>query len=139
MSADAKSLTRKEGGQKYLELVKPYNDALDKCMGLVGPIMESMASSPDDFPKIRKACAAMPDATRQFAAGLEAQKWPAEARKDIARLVDENRADQLAWEGLAKVRVHDDLFNPKYPFNEDGDAAALVRAHLGLPPREDVG
>ncbi|WP_141754265.1 hypothetical protein [Streptomyces agglomeratus] len=137
-SASPKALTREEAGKKYLELVKPVNAMLDKCyFGKVLPLLESGGSTSADFPKIRKACAGMGKANRTFADDLEAVKWPAAARKDVGRLIDEKRADQLAWEEIEKVRTHEDLFNPKYPLTDASEAAALVRAHLGLPPRSE--
>lgn len=138
-SGEPKALTRKEGAAKYLEIVKPFNDEMDRCyFKLVYPVLESMSSGPDDYPKIRKDCAEMGDANRKFAKDLEAVKWPAEAQESINMLVDQTRADQLAWDEMARVRTHDDLFNPKFPLQEDGGAAGLVRAHLGLPPVEEV-
>jgi hypothetical protein len=137
-AAEDKALTRKGGAKKYEEIVKVYNDSLDKCMKVAGPVYDAMASSPDDFPKIRKACAGMGKDNRQFAADLEAVKWPAEAQTDVGKLIDEIRADQLAWDDLGKVSSHDDLFDPKHPFQDDGTAADLVRAHLGLPPAGEL-
>jgi hypothetical protein len=137
-AADNKALTREGGAKKYEEIVKVYNDVLDKCWNVVGPIYDAQASSPGDFPKIRKACVDMGKANRRFADDLGAVKWPAEAQADVGRLIDEIRADQLAWDDLAKVRSHDDLFDPEHPFQEQGDAADLVRAHLGLPPAEEL-
>ncbi|MFI8186996.1 hypothetical protein ACIF70_41965 [Actinacidiphila glaucinigra] len=132
-------LTREEGAKKYLELVKPYNDELDKCMKVARPLWDKLSSTPDDFPKVRSACAGMGKVNRKFADDLGKVKWPAEAQADINTLIDENRADQLGWDELAKVRNHEDFFDPKHPLSEDGVAAPLVRAHLGLPPVEDVG
>jgi hypothetical protein len=138
-TAGNKLLTREEGARKYEEIVKPFNaTAFDKCWKVVGPIYDASESSPDDFPKIRKACGDVGKANRRFANDLEALKWPAEAQASVDKLVDEIRADQMAWDELAKVRQHDDLFNPEHPFQqEEGTGADLVRAHLGLPPREE--
>ncbi|MFF7676635.1 hypothetical protein [Actinacidiphila glaucinigra] len=131
-------LTRKEGAKKYLELVTPYNDELDKCTKIVNRLWESQSSTPDDFPKVRSACADMGKLNRKFADDLGKVKWPAEAQADIRTLIDEHRADQLAWDDLAKVRTHEQFFNPDHALNES-TAAPLVRAHLGLPPVKDVG
>ncbi|WP_371666005.1 hypothetical protein OG306_33295 [Streptomyces sp. NBC_01241] len=130
--------TRKEGAAKYLEIVAPSNAELDKCLPVLNPLRTSGESKSRDFPKLRKACAGVPAANRKFADDLSRASWPAEAQKSVDQLVDELRAAQLAWEGVAKANNHDDLFDPKYPLPDDGTAAAMVRAHLGLPAVEDV-
>lgn len=130
--------TRKEGAAKYLKIVAPFNDELDKCLPLLNPLLESGESSSSDLPKIRKACAGVPEANRTFAEALTKNTWPAEAQSSVNQLVDELRADQLGWQGIAKARTHQDLFDPKYPLTEDGTGASMVRAHLGLPAVEEV-
>jgi hypothetical protein len=130
--------TRKEGAAKYLKIVAPFNDELDKCLPVLNPLLESGESSSSDLPKIRKACAGVAEANRKFAEALTKTAWPTEAQSSISQLVDELHADQLAWQGIAKVRNHQDLFDPKYPLTEDGTAADMVRAHLGLPAVEKV-
>lgn len=138
VSPAADTPTRKEGATQYLKLVAPFNEALEKCTKVMNPLMDSQASSPDDFPKLRAACKGMPEANRTFADDLSKSKWPAEAEEAIGQLVDEVRADQLAWQEVSEVKTHEDLFSPDHPLSEDGPAAGLVRAHLGLPPVEEI-
>ncbi|MEU0159005.1 hypothetical protein ABZ154_09220 [Streptomyces sp. NPDC006261] len=122
----------------YLKLVSPFNEAFEKCLKVYNPLMEAGATSPSDFPKVRSACADIPGENRKFSEGLVKGKWPTEAQSSVSQLADEVRADQLAWQEIAKARVHDDLFDPKYPLTEDTETAGLVRAHLGLPAAEDI-
>ncbi|MEV6119217.1 hypothetical protein AB0M23_01585 [Streptomyces sp. NPDC052077] len=128
-----KALTREQGAEKYTEIVSPYNRALGKCMAKYNPVWDSQLVSSADLPEIRSACREMPEANREFVARLEETPWPPEVRKAVGQLVDELQADQLAWDGLADVQGPMDVFQPKYPLHEDGPAADLVRAHLGLP------
>ncbi|AWN05270.1 hypothetical protein SEA_IBANTIK_46 [Streptomyces phage Ibantik] len=130
--------TREQGAAQYLKLVAPYNEAFEKCAKVMNPLLNSQASSPDDFPKVRAACKDIPEANRTFADDLSKAKWPAEAAEAVSALVDEVRTDQLAWQEVSEVKTHGDLFNPDHPLSEDGPAAGLVRAHLGLPPVEDL-
>lgn len=131
-------LTRKQGAAKYLEIVEPFNKALNKCVPSYNPLLEAGESSPSDFPKIRAACSGMPGANRKFAEDLTKTTWPSEAQESVSQLVDEVRADQLAWQGMSEVRTHSDLFEPEYPLHDDGPAAGMVRAHLGLPANEEI-
>jgi hypothetical protein len=136
--ASPTALTREQGAEKYLELVEPYNEGLDKCLPVVNPILDEGIVKSGDFSKIRKACKDMPSVNRQFADEVGKVPWPAEAQESISLLIDETRADQLAWQELSEVETEDDLFDPKYPLTQDGEAAGLVRAHLGLPPVEEI-
>lgn len=138
VSPVAEEVTREQGAEKYLSLVKPFNEALGKCTEVMNPLMDSQASSPEDFPKLQAACKSMPEANRKFADELAKAKWPAEAQESISLLVDEVRVDQLAWQEVSEAKTHEDLFNPDHPLSEDGPAAGLVRAHLGLPPVEEI-
>lgn len=131
-------VTREQGAEQYLKLVEPFNKALEKCSAVLNPLLESEESTSSDFPKVREACKGMPEANRAFADELSKDKWPAEAEEAVGQLVDEVRADQLAWQEVSEVKTHEDLFNPDHPLSEDGPAAGLVRAHLGLPPVEEI-
>lgn len=137
-STSSGEMTRKEGADQYLKLVAPFNEALGSCVGVMNPLLEAGATSPSDFPKLREACKDIPEANRTFANELEKATWPAEAQASISQMVDELRADQLAWQEVSEVRTHEDLFDPKYPLTEDSGTADLVRARLGLPPVEDI-
>jgi len=137
-TVDSTELTREQGAAKYLEIVKPNNDALDKCMPVLNRVWDSGEAPLADLRKIRTACADIATTNRQFADDLASTTWPAEARDAAAQLVDELRADQLAWQEIAEARTEDDILNPTYPLTEDGDGAELIRAHLGLPAREDI-
>ncbi|WP_157875607.1 MULTISPECIES: hypothetical protein [unclassified Streptomyces] len=130
--------TREEGAKKYKEIVASLNKELDRCLPVFNPLVESGESSSSDLSKLRTACAGVPKANRKFGDDLTKATWPAEAQEAIDQLVDEVRADQLGWQEVSEVRTHDDLFNPKYPLAEDdGSAADLVRARLGLPSVEE--
>jgi hypothetical protein len=118
--------------------VEPFNRELDRCLPVLNPILESGSASSDAVPKVRTACSGVADANRQFAVSLGQVSWPSEARESVNQLVDELHADQLAWEGVGKAKTVSDLVDPKYPLTEDGGGADLVRAHLGLPPVEEV-
>lgn len=136
VSPEADTVTREQGADQYLKLVAPFNEALGSCVEVMNPLLEAGATSPSDFPELRKACKDIPEANRTFANELEKATWPAEAQKSISQMVDELRADQLAWQEVSEVRTHEDLFDPKYPLTEDSGTADLVRARLGLPPVE---
>lgn len=129
--------TREEGAAKYLEIVAPSNAALEKCLPVLNPLRTSGESTPGDFPKLREACEGVPSANRKFADELTKASWPAEAQKSVNQLVDELRASQLGWEGVATAANHEDLFDPKYPLPDDGGGASKLRAHLGLPDVEE--
>ncbi|MEU0952816.1 hypothetical protein ABZ353_10805 [Streptomyces niveus] len=130
--------TRKQGADQYEEIVKQFNEALEKCVPSYSSILESGESTPSDFPKIRAACSDMPGANRQFAEDLTSSSWPSEAQKSVDLLADEVRAEQLAWQELSEVRGHEGLFDPKHGFNEETTTADMVRAHLGLPAVEEI-
>lgn len=130
--------TRKQGADQYLKLVEPFNKELDKCVPTYNRLLDASRITSSDFSELRSGCKGLPEANRKFADELAKAKWPAEAQESVNQLVDEVRADQLAWQEVSEVRTHEDLFNPKHPLSEDGPAAGLVRAHLGLPPVEEI-
>lgn len=132
------ALSREDAGQKYLKLVKPLNEQYDKCLPVLNPILESGSAMMGEVSKVREACSGVAEANRTFAVELGKVSWPSEARESVGQLIDELHADQLAWEGVGKAKTLSDLLEPEYPLTEDGDAAGLVRAHLGLPPVEDI-
>lgn len=134
----ADTVTREEGADQYLKLVAPFNEELDKCVPAYNRLLDASRITSSDFSKLREDCKDIPEANRTFADELTKAKWPEEAQESVAQLVDEVRADQLAWQEVSEVQTHDDLFDPKYPLTEDGPAAGLVRAHLGLPPVEEL-
>ncbi|MFE8916856.1 hypothetical protein [Streptomyces globisporus] len=130
--------TREEGAKQYQKIVAPLNKEFDKCLPVYNPLIESGESNSSHLSKLRTACAGVPEANRKFGDDLAKSAWPAEAQEAIDQLVDEVRADQLGWQEISDVRTHEDLFNPKYPLAEDdGSAADLVRARLGLPSVEE--
>ncbi|WP_371602308.1 hypothetical protein OG345_05310 [Streptomyces sp. NBC_01220] len=137
-AVDSAELTREEGAAKYLDIVKPHNDALDKCMPVLNDVWDSDEAPLADLRKIRSACVDIATTNRQFADDLASITWPIEARDAATQLVDELRADQLAWQEIADARTEDDILDPTYPLTEDGDGAELIRAHLGLPAVEDI-
>lgn len=130
-------VTRSQGAAIYTKLVAPYNRELEKCNKVLNPLLDAEEASSKDLSHLRSACGEMPEVNRTFADGLSNSKWPAEAAESIGQLVDEVRADQLPWKGVAAAQSPDDLYNPKYPLTENGPAAGLVRAHLGLPAVEE--
>lgn len=132
------TVTRKQGADQYLKLVAPFNEELDKCVPTYNRLLDATRITSSDFSKLREVCKGIPEANRTFADELTKAKWPEEAQESVNQLVDEVRADQLAWQEVSEIETHDDLFDPEYPLTEDGPAAGLVRAHLGLPPAEEL-
>ncbi|MEU0912156.1 hypothetical protein [Streptomyces althioticus] len=139
VNTSSDKVTREQGATQYLKLVAPFNEALGSCVSEMNPLLEAGSTTPSDFPKLREACKDIPEANRTFANELEKATWPAEAQESISQMVDELRADQLAWQEVSEVRTHEELFDPKYPLKEDSGTADLVRARLGLPPVEEIG
>lgn len=137
-AVDSAELTREEAAARYLEIVAASNSAMDKCMPVLNRIWDANEASLADLRKVRAACEDMPKANRQFADDLTSTTWPAEARNAAGQLADELRADQLAWQEIADASTEDDILDPTYPLTEDGPGADLIRAHLGLPAREDI-
>ena len=136
--ASPAALSREDAGQKYLGLVEPFNTQLDKCLPVLNPVLESGSAMMGEVSKVRKSCSGVAEANRTFAVELGKVSWPSEAGESVGQLIDELHADQMAWEGIGKAKSLSDLLEPEYPLTEDGPAAGLVRAHLGLPPVEDI-
>lgn len=138
VSPAADTMTRKQGADQYVKLVAPFNEELDKCLPVLNPVLESGSAMMGEVSKVRKSCSGVGSANRTFAEELTKAKWPAEAEEAVGQLVDELHADQLAWDEIGKAKSLTDLLEPEYPLTEDGPAAGLVRAHLGLPPVEEI-
>lgn len=110
----------------YDELVQPSNAAIDRW---------NAAADVVDLAGIRRESGELASLLEQFAAGVEAQDWPADARPHAQALVT-GLALEVAWYRGVAACADDDatVAALEEPWSDEAvEAAALLREALGAP------
>lgn len=124
----AGELSVAEAGRRYLEIVAPYNIALEE--------LESAAQGGESWTALRTRAAKVAQANEQHAQALRAVTWPAQARGPMAALLAETDAAQPHWLRAAQAKTADEFGAAvRSAVSHSGaKAAGEVRTALGLPP-----
>lgn len=133
-------LTRAQAAKRYLEIVKPYNDAAGtaRCKALDEFEVEGGEWPPADHrdwpgeEKVGKACfkTYLATTTKEIQ-DLQATLWPVDAKDDMADLISLDQAYLHCWRAASKVSA-----SATYQcLPQDDGSADRVRARFGLPGR----
>lgn len=115
-------LTREEAGQRYLQLVEPWNAGVPEW---------TAALDAEDVPRLRELAAANADKLRTFVDGLIETEWPENVQPAVDRLITENAADISAWAAAGASRTDEEFWQALNTLGTAGSAQE-VRALLGI-------
>lgn len=113
---------------RYLEIVAPYNTALEK--------LESAANAGRSWTVVRTLAGKVAEANAAHARQLRATPWPAELHAPMAALLVETDAAQRYWQRAAQAKSAEELGRAiRAAAGHSGKTPATqIRAKLGLPP-----
>lgn len=115
-----------EAAEHYLEIVRPYNEALEKLEQAVngGESLETQTALAED------TAAALENEIDQ----LQSTAWPTEIRSSVDDLAEVSEEALEHWRQAADAQTQDDLISAVLAAAEfDGtDAATAIREYLGL-------
>jgi predicted small lipoprotein YifL len=140
------TLTREQAAQRYLQVVKPYNDATDdaKCRAIDDFYVLSGGSWPpndhhdwDEQPeKVARACfKRLTSIMDKEIKDLQTTAWPTDALGDIADLISLNQAYLHCFKQGGKAITSQAVYDTYDCIPKDDDSADRVRARVGLPGR----
>lgn len=123
----AGELSVADAAKRYLEIVAPYNSALEdlKAAGKAG----------ESWPALRTRAGKVAQANEQHGKALREVNWPAQARAPMAALLTEIDAAQPHWVRASQAKSSDEFAAAVGDAAEHSGskAAGEVRAALGLP------
>lgn len=116
-----------DAGKRYLEIVAPYNAALEE--------LETAAQSGESWTALRNRAAKVAQANEQHGKALRDVNWPAQVRGPMAALLAEIDAAQPYWLRASQAKTADEfLTEVKAAASHGGTTPANeIRAALGLP------
>ena len=122
------ALSVAEAGPRYLEIVKPYNTALEK--------FEDAAHAGKPWRDLRPLAGEVAAANAAHAKALREVRWPAEAEAPMAALLTEIDLAQREWERAANAKTADELAQAvrSAVAHSGAKRAGEIRTLLGLPP-----
>src|SRR5215211_6147422 len=115
-SSGPSALTVAAAGPRYLEIVKPYNVALER--------FEDAAHANTPWRDLRPLAAAVAQANAAHAQALRETPWPEEVRAPMAALLAEIDLAQREWQRVAAAKTADEL----------AQAVRAAAAHSGSKP-----
>lgn len=117
-----------DAGKRYLEIVSPYNEALEA--------LENAANAGRSWTEVRTLAAEVARANATQAEDLRATAWPEQARPPMAALLAEIDVAQRHWDRAAKATTAEELGRAiqDAAAHSGAEQAGEVRAALGLPP-----
>ena len=121
------ALTVAEAGRRYLEIVAPYNKALEE--------LETAANDGRSWTTVRALAARVAETNKSHGLALRSTAWPEEVRTAMADLVAEIDTAQRYWESAARAKTVDELAGAirSASRHTGAEPAGQVRAGLGLP------
>jgi hypothetical protein len=121
------ALTVAEAGPRYLQIVAPYNKALEE--------METAANSGKSWTTVRALAGKVAETNEAHARALRATVWPDVVRTPMAALLVETDIAQRYWEAAARAKTVDELARALRSGGRHTGAkpAGEIRAKLGLP------
>ncbi len=120
-------LTVAEAGRRYLEIVAPYNKALEE--------LETAANSGKAWTTVRALAVKVAETNKSHGLALRTTAWPEEVRAPMATLLAEMDVAQRYWDAAARAKNVDELARAIRSAGKHSGAkpAGEVRAKLGLP------
>jgi hypothetical protein len=120
-------LTVAEAGRRYLEIVAPYNKALEE--------LETAANSGKAWTTVRALAVKVAETNKSHGLALRTTAWPEEVRAPMAALLAEMDVAQRYWDTAARAKNVDELARAIRSAGKHSGAkpAGEVRAKLGLP------
>jgi hypothetical protein len=115
-----KALSRAQAGARYLDIVKPYNIALER--------LEKGFNSGKPIAELRTLADKVARTNSTQIRQLRATTWPAKVRAPIRKLVAESEAAQRYWRQAAEAGTR----------NELAQAAVAAGRHDGSEPAADI-
>lgn len=121
------TLTAAEAKARYLEIVEPYNTALEK--------LEDGANAGKSWQTVRALAGEVAQTNAAHAMELRGTAWPEKARAPMAALLEETDAAQRHWQRAARAAGTEELMREIRSASARSGAkeATRVRAALGLP------
>lgn len=120
------TLSKDEAAQRYLAIVKPYNDALEA--------LERAINAGNGVVALRPLAAATAGANAAHVAALRAAPWPPDVLPAITALTAESELAQPHWERAAAATSRDELIEAVLAAagHDGSEAAATIRTLLML-------
>jgi hypothetical protein len=127
-SAGSTPLTVAQAGSRYLEIVRPYNTALEK--------FEDAAHAGTPWKNLRPLAGRVAQANAAHAKALRQTSWPAAVRAPMAALLTEIDLAQRSWQRAAQAKTADELARAvrAAAAHSGSKPAGQIRTLLGLPP-----
>lgn len=121
------ALTVAEAGRRYLEIVAPYNEALEA--------LETAANTGKSWTTVRSLAAEVAETNKSHGRALRGTVWPEEVRTAMDALLTEIDTAQRYWERAAGAKTVDELASAiqSASRHSGAEAAGQVRVALGLP------
>jgi hypothetical protein len=121
------ALTLPQAKARYLEIVTPYNTALEK--------LETAANGGKSWTTVRTLAGKVATANAEHAQALRATAWPDEVRKPMAALLAETDTAQGYWQRAARAKNAEELMSAiRSAAKHSGSKPATeIRSKLGLP------
>lgn len=121
-------LSVSEAGKRYLEIVAPYNSALEE--------LKAAGKAGESWTALRTRAGKVAEANEQHGKALRAVAWPEPVRASMAALLAEIEAAQPHWARAAQAKSSDEFAAAvrDAAAHSGSKAAGEVRAALRLPP-----
>jgi hypothetical protein len=125
-STTRKALSRTQAKAHYLEVVKPYNTALER--------LERSFNSGQGVDELRVLAGRVVKSNTAQIRALKAAVWPAGVRAPIRELIAESEAAQRYWRQAAEAGSRQELAQAAVAAgrHDGSEAAAEIREALGL-------
>lgn len=122
------ALSLAQAKTRYLEIVTPYNTALEE--------LEKAINAGKPWTTVRTLAGKVATANAEHAQALRATVWPDEVRAPMAALLAETDAAQRYWQLAAQAKTAQELNSAiRSAAQHSGSKQATeVRSKLGLPP-----
>lgn len=132
-------MSTKAAGAYYLSTTCKANAEGDVFSGALEVARQSSASTGPDLDNLKSATAALRDASRTAAHGLDHPQgaWPASIRKPVSVLHDQYLAELPSLEAMMRARQMSEAAAAysRFPSGTRASAASKqIRSKLGLPP-----
>jgi ABC-type glycerol-3-phosphate transport system substrate-binding protein len=120
------TLSLERAARRYLEIVRPYNEALED--------LERAVNSGEPLDTLTALAEATAAANGAQIKQLKVTPWPADVQTPVDGLIDESKQAQRYWEQAAQASTRDGLIEAIVAAGEhDGTAAAsAIRELLNL-------
>lgn len=131
-TAKPRALSRAAAAKRYLEIVRPYNVALEG--------LEDAFNAGQSIVRLRPLAARVAEANAAHMRKLRATVWPSVVRAPMKRLLAESAAAQPYWRQAAEADSREEMARLAVAAGRhDGtDAANQIRRALGLDDYDET-